>query len=228
MKKIYTGDGGCFQKAVINSGIGYDNVQSEMKISNGTFYRLYKKEVFTQEEKQSAATALGRTVEDIFGKDMSVKPSGSKEIIPLGKHLPVTGDLSDWQGLPMYNVPITASFVETYRDDNFYVPQYYLWDPRFRDCDFGAIITGDSMYSEIRHGDFVPCKEVTDRNFIVFGEIYYVVATNGLETCKYLNAHPTDPDCFMLVPRNEKISPSPLPKNMISKLYRVRGIIRSY
>lgn len=166
-------------------------------------------------------------IEDIL-QDTTPKLSSKKEIIPLGKHLPVKGDMSGWEGLPMYNVPITASFIESYRDDRFYIPQYYLYDPRFRDCDFGAIITGDSMHSEIRHGDFVPCKEITDRRFIVFGEIYYIVATNGMETCKYLNAHPTDPECLMLVPKNEKISPSPIPKDMILKLYRVRGIIRGY
>lgn len=83
------------------------------------------------------------------------------------------------------------------------------------------------MHSEIRHGDFVVCKEVTDQSFIVYGEIYYVVAKNGLETCKYLNAG-ADDDTVLLVPRNEKISPSPIKKQMILKLYKVRGIVRGY
>lgn len=83
------------------------------------------------------------------------------------------------------------------------------------------------MHSEIRHGDFVVCKEVTGQSFIVYGEIYYVVAKNGLETCKYLNAG-ADDDTVLLVPRNEKISPSPIKKQMILKLYKVRGIVRGY
>jgi hypothetical protein len=62
----------------------------------------------------------------------------------------------------------------------------------------------------------------------VFGEIYYVVSTNGLETCKYLNADPNNPNNFLLVPRNESISPSPIPKDMILRMYKVRGIIRGY
>jgi len=127
----------------------------------------------------------------------------------------------------MYNIPINASFVEMYHDGMTYAPQYYLHDPRFRDCDFGAIITGDSMHSEIRHGDFVACKEITDPTFLVFGEIYYVVANNGLETCKYVNAGKDD-DHILLVPRNEKISPSPIRKDMIRSIFKVRGIIRSY
>lgn len=158
-----------------------------------------------------------------------------QKITLLGKHAPLRlsaeeyGEaFGDWEGLPMYNTPVTASFVETYRDETLYQPQYYMHDPRFRDCDFGAIITGDSMHSEIRHGDFIACKEVTDKRFIVYGDIYYIVATNGLETCKYVNADPSDKDNFMLIAKNEKISPSPLPKDMILKLYKVRGIIRGY
>lgn len=170
-----------------------------------------------------------------IAKDFLPKKGKNKEVIPLGKHVPLrlSADeygkaFGDWPGLPMYNNPITASFIETYRDDTQYQPQYYLHDPRFRDCDFGAIITGDSMHAEIRHGDFVACKEVTDKRFIVFGDIYYVVANNGLETCKYLNVDPNDKNNFLLIAKSERISPSPIPKDMILKLYKVRGIVRGY
>ena len=163
------------------------------------------------------------------------RPSRKKEIIILGKNPnqrlrpeDYAQAFGDWAGLPMYNTPITATFVETYRDDRLYQPQYYLHDPRFRDCDFGAIITGDSMHSEIRHGDFVACKEVTDTRFIVYGDIYYIVASNGLETCKYVNIDPANPDNLLLVPKNDKLSPSPLPKDMLVRLYKVRGIVRGY
>lgn len=164
-----------------------------------------------------------------------VREGKRKEVIPVGKHAHVrlkAGEYAeafgDWPGLPMYNLPITASFIETYRDEKIFKPQYYLHDPRFRDCDFGAIITGDSMHSEIRHGDFIACKEITDMRFVVFGDIYYVVATNGLETCKYLNQDPKNEDNYLLVPKNEKLSPSPIPKDMVLKMYKVRGIIRGY
>ncbi|CAB4126470.1 HTH_XRE domain containing protein [uncultured Caudovirales phage] len=152
----------------------------------------------------------------------------AKQVIPLGKHIPARSADGQWIGLPMYNVPISAGFVSQYRDEGTYQPQYYLADNRFRDCNFGAIITGDSMHSEIRHGDYVVCKEINDPTFIVYGEIYYVVAKNGMETCKYINANPKDDDSLLLVPRNEKISPSPIKKEMILKLYKVRGIVRGY
>lgn len=172
------------------------------------------------------------------GKDKISKqtpePTTKTNIIPVGKHAPMRlreegfgSAYEDWEGIPMYNVPITASFVESYRDESLYTPFYYLRDPRFRDCDFGAVISGDSMHSEIRHGDFVACKRITDLRFLVYGDIYYIVASNGLETCKYINAGKNE-DEIMLHAKNEKISPSPLPKDMIMEIYKVRGIIRSY
>lgn len=171
----------------------------------------------------------------MFLPDVLATTSNRKEVIALGKHNPLrlnpeeyAAAFGDWKGLPMFNTPVTASFVEAYRDETVYQPQYYLHDPRFRDCDFGAIITGDSMHSEIRHGDFIACKEITDKRFIVFGDIYYVVATNGLETCKYVNVDPENPDNLLLVPKNENISKSPIPKDMILRLYKVRGIVRGY
>ncbi len=166
--------------------------------------------------------------------DMNVKASAPKEIFTFGKTVPtrLTAEeyalaYGDWLGVPMYNAPITASFVETYHDNPIYKPQYYLHDPRFKDCAFGAIITGDSMYGEIRHGDFVACKEIIDRRFIVYGDIYYIV-TDELETCKYINADPANPDNYLLVPHNKSISPSPVPKELVKRLYKVRGVVRGY
>ena len=133
-----------------------------------------------------------------------------------------------WMGLPMFNVPVTASFVDSYRDEEKMTPFYYFSDPRVIDCEFGALVTGDSMHSEIRHGDLVACQEIVDMSVIVFGHIYYVLTTNGLEACRYINADPEDKNNFLLVARNTAISPTPLPRNMVKKLFRVRAIIRTY
>lgn len=166
---------------------------------------------------------------------LSERKDRTKAVVPIGKAVPLRltpEEFQDafphWVGIPVYNQPISASFVKHYQDDNTFTPIYYLRDPRFKDCNFAAIITGDSMHSEIRHGDYVVCQEITDRSFIVFGDIYYVVAKNGLETCKYVNAMKNDDDSILLVPKNDNISPSPLKKTMIQKLYKVKGIIRGY
>ena len=109
------------------------------------------------------------------------------------------------------------------------------------------------MHPEIRHGDIVTCKFIEDKTFIVFGDIYYVVASNGLETCKYIqrvksisegaerrgkgsakysrydeNDIVYDDSQVLLVPYNNSIDPSPILKKMIDRLYKVRGIVRGY
>jgi hypothetical protein len=196
------------------------------------FFKIKDLENPTDTELAKAITAQG---EDDDVPAEPVKLSKPKQVYSIGKE-PFTGVAREdygsaykaWKGVPMYNAPVTASFIETYRDDNFYQPTYYLHDPRFKGCKFGAIITGDSMHSEIRHGDHVICQEITDWRFVVYGDIYYIVSSNGLETCKYLNADPDNPDNFLLVPRNEAISPSPIPKDMILKMYKVRGVVRGY
>lgn len=188
--------------------------------------------------KKQVSVRFFRAFCDAYGLDydaLTGSTSPTPEVIPVGKKVPARLAVDeygtafpDWKGVPMYNMPITASFINSYRDEGGIAPQYFFRDPYFKDCDFGAVIAGDSMHSEIRHGDFVVLKEVTDMAFVIYGDIYYVIATNGLETCKYLNEDPKNPDNYLLVPRSERISPSPIPKHMVLKLYKVKGIIRGY
>lgn len=227
-------------------------IERNSKLGFGTVYKILDK--YPNIRKEWLETGEGSIYQSKVGEDeinYAVKPGKQKEVIPLGKHAPLrlTADqyaeaFGNWKGLPVYNVPITASFIETYRDETNYQPQYFLHDPRFRDCDFGAVITGDSMHSEIRHGDIAVCKYISDPSFIVYGDIYYVVAANGLETCKYVarmpkegaerrsdgRYSPTDykEDEILLVAYNRAIDPSPIKKEMIIRLYKVRGIVRGY
>lgn len=243
MKSKLKGDGLKLYVAVQSTGLKVDDVLEKVDVVKQTLYNHYKEEILSEDVKKMYAASFGVTEEEIFGlnsnfnlpPELQVTEGKKKDVKLLGKHVPLrlkpeeyAEAFGDWPGLPMYNAPVTASFVETYRDESVYKPQYYLHDPRFRDCDFGAIITGDSMHSEIRHGDFIACKEVTDISFLVYGDIYYIVAKNGLETCKYVNVDPKDENRLILVARSEKISPSPLQKDMIHKLYKVRGIVRGY
>lgn len=231
-----SGDGLLLHNAVKLSKRKAEAIYTAMGIGSATLYRLFKEHEIDDDVKQSAAKALGKSVEEIFGSstDTGIKASSNKEVIALGKHVPLrlTADqyaeaYGDWLGIPMYNAPITASFVNSYRDSKVIKPQYYLHDPRFKDCDFGAIITGDSMHGEIRHGDYVALKEIFDKEFLVYGDIYYVV-TPELETCKYINADPKNDDNVMLVPHNTKISPTPVPRRMLQRVFKVRGVVRGY
>jgi transcriptional regulator with XRE-family HTH domain len=131
---------------------------------------------------------------------------------------------SIWQGVPIYDTAVSAGMLSLIRDESTPEPAYYLPVPGFKDCKFGARVSGDSMYPEIRNGDFVICKEVTD---FIFGDIYLVITKDGQETVKHV--HPNDnPELINLVPSNTAIPITPLPKASIVKVYKVKGVIKSY
>lgn len=254
LKNKLGGDGLALYEAVRNSGMKIDDFLLKVDVVKQTLYNHYKEKELDSVTKTMYAKALSRTVEDIFSdkptpEDLQATWGKKKgEVIALGKKVPTRLTAEDhkdafpnWEGVPVYNVEVSASFVDRYSDEqNKWEPLYYLRDPQFRECDFAARIAGDSMHSEIRHGDYIICQEVQDRNIIIYGEIYYVVTSNGLETCKYVNAMPIynedksdkrkmyDYDRVLLVPKNDNISPTPLHKNDIIRLYKVKGIVRGY
>lgn len=254
MKSKLKGDGLKLYLAVQSTGLKVDEILEKVDVVKQTLYNHYKEEILSEDVKKMYAASFGVSEEDIFGLNSiplagtNPVPKKKGEVIALGKKLPsrLTADdhakaFPNWQGVPVYNVEVSASFVDRYSDEqNKWEPLYYLRDPQFRECDFAARIAGDSMHSEIRHGDYIICQEVQDMNIIIYGEIYYVVTSNGLETCKYVNAMPIynedksdkrkmyDYDRVLLVPKNDNISPTPLHKNDIIRLYKVKGIVRGY
>lgn len=211
-------------------GLGLRQYQN---IEAGTFPK-YKRHQIEDLEK-----ILGiKVYESIYAENVPRGTNGELQLVHrdvkvLGKEKSFQQKLHErklteqWDGVPMFDAPISASFTETYRDEKIYKPRFYLLDDRFRDCDFGSVIRGDSMHSEIRHGDFVVCKEVTDPGFVIFGEIYYIISTNELETCKYLHPGKQESE-FLLKAYNKSVPDTPLPKKYLRKLYKVRGILRAY
>lgn len=69
--KGYKGNGLAFYKALRNSGKSSEDVRLAMNVSNGTFYRMLKKEVWTDYEKELAGKALDLDWQIMFG----LKPS---------------------------------------------------------------------------------------------------------------------------------------------------------
>lgn len=68
-KNEYKGDGFLFFRAVKESENSADEIRESMDVSNGTFYRLYRKEAWSDYEKKLAAKALQKPISEIFSNE---------------------------------------------------------------------------------------------------------------------------------------------------------------
>lgn len=130
----------------------------------------------------------------------------------------------EWKGVPMYDIPVYGGLPTLIRDEPGQAPIFYLPIPGYQDCIFGTRVKGDSMSPKIDAGDFVVCKEVDS---FIFGDIYLVVTEDGQETIKYV--HPNEQkDWVNLVPHNTEVPITPIHKKKIKKIYKVKGVVKSY
>ena len=79
----------------------------------------------------------------------------------------------NFEGIPMYEVVVTASGVEVYKDINDTTPIGHMNFPGIEDCDFALPVWGHSMYPYLENGSWVALKEIHDKK-ILPGEVYYI------------------------------------------------------
>ena len=155
--------------------------------------------------------------------NITIKEDKEEKVDFLENRRRVKNGVTKTEGVPIYDVPIDASFLERYRDEEYH-PLYHLNIPKLRNCNFGAIISGSSMYPIMKSGSIAMCRIVEDLNYIDPGEMYLISTTNGFETVKYVQ--PGDKkDELRLIPHNEKIKPTSIKKNMIIRVCIVEAWI---
>ena len=76
-------------------------------------------------------------------------------------------------GIPMYEVVVTASGVEVYNDINDTMPVGRMNFPGIEECDFALPVWGHSMYPYLENGCWVALKVIHDMK-ILPGEVYYI------------------------------------------------------
>src|ERR1700722_7789151 len=77
------------------------------------------------------------------------------------------------EGIPMYEIPATATGVEVYNDINDKEPVGHMNFPGIEDCDFALPVWGHSMYPYLENGCWVALKIIHDKK-ILPGEVYYI------------------------------------------------------
>ena len=77
------------------------------------------------------------------------------------------------EGIPMFEVTVTASGVEVYNDINDRQSVGRMNFPGIEECDFALPVWGHSMYPYLENGCWVALKVIHDKK-ILPGEVYYI------------------------------------------------------
>lgn len=106
-------------------------------------------------------------------------------------------------------------------------PSFLVRMPRYQNATLWCNATGDSMEPEINNGDVVALQIVEDHSFLVYGDVYAIVTTNGLRTIKRLGKS-DDKSCYRLIPTNKDYDDQDIPKEKIMRVFRVLGNLHTF
>lgn len=126
---------------------------------------------------------------------------------------------------------VTQNAVAGFGNENFAiqeadVKEYYVV-PKFRyhQVDFMIEISGSSMYPKYNSGDVVACTILHDGAFIQWNKCHIVATREQGILCKRLMPGASD-DCLKMVSDNPNYPPFDVPKNEITGIALIVGVIR--
>lgn len=155
---------------------------------------------------------------DLFG-DTGYKESPSGE--PSEQDIPKQ---SYKNGRPYYNVDFRCGF-DILINCQTQNPDYLIDFQPYNDCDLYCNAHGDSMHPTISSGDIVALKRIEDFRYLINGEIYAIVTSNGMRTIKRIR---DNGDTFTLIADNQAISDQTIPKSLVTHAFLVRGSIKMF
>ena len=132
--------------------------------------------------------------------------------------------LSNHKGVPIYNTDFTAGDIAQFGDEPEKVIGHIDLNG-FRKCIAFVYIKGSSMYPAFVAGDLIGIEPISDFEIIEFGQQYGIITTNGQRMVKIIRKGETS-DMVILKSVNPEYDPIDLPKNKISKLFKVHGPVR--
>lgn len=128
------------------------------------------------------------------------------------------------KGRPYYNVDFRLGF-DIMTNDQTTNPDYMIDFPPYNDVDCWVNAHGDSMAPTISSGDIVALKHIEDHSYLINGEIYAIVTTNGLRTIKRIR---DNGETFTLIADNHEVGEQIIPKQLVTHVYHVRGTIKMF
>ena len=128
-----------------------------------------------------------------------------------------------WAGVPVFDVPIASGVI-----NHESMPVGYIGIPRFKDCIFAIQVSGEDMAPKICNGDYILCKEAADIEEIIIGEVYLILTRKGNEVVTYAQPHKTRNGYLLLTSEKQLKSSTTLAISAIHKIYKVKGVVKSY
>ena len=144
---------------------------------------------------------------------------GSMLVTEPGAAQPKKGDV------PFYDVDFAASYLDYYNDEGQPEIDHYVNIPQADGASLVCRASGESMAPTIPNGSHVILSEVTDFRWLDYGEIYALVASNGLRTIKRIRKN-KDESKLTLVPDNPDYDINEIDKADVLRLFRVIGTIQ--
>ena len=151
--------------------------------------------------------------------------------IPFAKHsspsittVPASEVETISMGTPVYDIDVTAGTMPRARmfSDDLVVGHINLPDIINENCRI-VRVSGDSMSPVIRSGDLIAVRELSNTQYIFWGQIY-VVLLDDFRLVKYVRRH-ADPDMVILRSENPNYDDMEIHRADIRELMMVQNII---
>lgn len=129
------------------------------------------------------------------------------------------------------SIPLVSQFVAAgFGSSDFNIKEsdvkaYYVI-PKFKDrrIDFMIEVSGSSMYPKYNSGDVVACTIIKESKFIQWNKVHVIATTEQGLLVKRIKENGTD--AIMAISDNPDYPPFPIPKDEITGIALVVGVIR--
>lgn len=203
-------------------GMGQAEVAQLLGTKQPTISRIKRGDILPPEATISR-------MQEVWGIDISDEVYRARKensrIANRGTRQPVKNSV---RGVPFYNVDFVGGFDMIFSDEKEYISYYIDFKPYER-ATCWCNITGHSMEPEINHGDIIALREIKDKSFIPFGEIYAIVTKNDMRTVKRVVAG-SRKGTLTLIPSNKspEYTPQEIDFDDILHIYEVMGCMKRF
>lgn len=135
-------------------------------------------------------------------------------------------EIDNHSAVPYYDVDFNLGYDE-FLDTPATVPENFIVMPGYEKATLWCSASGQSMEPEISNGDKIALLRIEDPTFLPYGDIYAIVATNGMRTIKRLGRASRE-GYYRLIPTNKEYDEQEIPISMIRAVFRVLGTLKTF